>query len=279
MKANLQIGRIGGIPLQFHWTFVLVLLWLVFDSWQPSAGLDWGNFFWLLSWVALVFVAVLAHEMGHAFMGKRMGVQTEKIVLYPIGGGAFLNEIPEDTRKEMWIALAGPGTNLLIALAMLPLLWWGDSRAVDVLSAFVHPTGNYFLAGVNHTTYLLAVFFSLNVLLGVFNLLPAFPLDGGRILRAVLNRHYPRTRATIMAASWGIGWALLLLALGFYQQDVFFALGALLILALAMMEIQVQLRRQQPGSRYREGCYANTIPCFSTPHRIASRGLTGGRTF
>jgi Zn-dependent protease len=246
MKTSLQIGRIAGVPLQFHWSFLLVGLWLVYDSWVPGYGFNWDNFQWLLVWISMVFLAVLLHELGHALVARRWGIETEKIVLYPIGGGAFLEKMPEVPREEISIALAGPAVNFLLAGLMVPIMWYsGNEDYLLILQLFLQPNGNIVVFDASIWEYLVVVFFALNLLLGTFNLIPAFPLDGGRVLRAVLSKRFSRTRATVMAGRIGMWGGVMMLAAAIYLQDIVFAVGAVLIFLMAASEIQVQRRRER----------------------------------
>lgn len=246
MKTSLQIGRIAGIPLQFHWSFLLVGIWLVYDSWTPGRDFNWDNFQWLLVWISMVFLAVLLHELGHALVARRWGIETEKIVLYPIGGGAFLEKMPEVPREEISIALAGPAVNFVLAGLMVPIIWYsGNEDFLLILKLFIQPNGNIVIFDASIWEYLVVVFFALNLLLGAFNLIPAFPLDGGRVLRAILSIRFSRTRATVLAGRIGMWGGFFLLAAGVYLQDVVFGIGALFIIILAASEIQVQRRRER----------------------------------
>jgi Zn-dependent protease len=246
MKANIQFGRIAGIPVQFHWTFLLVLGWIGYSSWHPGWGIDWANMEWLSIWVGLVFLAVLLHELGHALMARRFGIHTERIVLYPIGGGAFLEEMPEEPHREIWIALAGPLVNLLLALLMVPIIWGSSGHQLtDILQFLLDPGGNVVIYDVATWQYLLVVFFVLNALLAIFNLIPAFPLDGGRILRAILSTRWSRLQATRLAALVGMGCAVVLFAVGYHIGDLIFAVGSGLIFILAWAELRVQQRRSR----------------------------------
>lgn len=245
MKSSWQLGRIAGIPLQFHWSFILVGLWLLYDSWEPS-GIRWDNFQWLLLWVSAVFLAVLLHELGHALVARRWNIETQKIVLYPIGGGAFLERMPEDPWQEVSIALAGPAVNFLLAGMLVPVIWWSGNENLTLLfQFFLNPQGNIVIFDAATWEYLIVVFFLLNLLLGVFNLIPAFPLDGGRVLRAVLSKYFSRTRATIIAGRVGMAGALLLLGAAVYFSDIVFGVGAVFVFILAWVEIQVQRRRER----------------------------------
>lgn len=244
MKNSLQIGRISGIPIQFHWSFLLVGLWVVYDSWRPGYDFNWDNLQWLLVWIGMIFLAVLLHELGHALAARRWGISTEKIVLYPIGGGAFLERMPEVPREEISIALAGPAVNFALAGLVAPVIWsGGNEQLLQILNLFLRPDGNIVIFDASIWEYLIVVFFVLNMLLGSFNLLPAFPLDGGRVLRALLSKKYSRTRATILAGRIGMWGAVLLLGTGIYLQDYIFAVGSVFIFVLALVEIKVQRRR------------------------------------
>lgn len=246
MKSSWQLGRIAGIPLQFHWSFLLVGLWLLYDSWEPGYGVRWDNFQWLLIWVGTVFLAVLLHELGHALIARRWNIETQKIVLYPIGGGAFLERMPEDPWQEVSIALAGPAVNFLLAAVLFPVIWWGGNENLNLLfQFFLNPQGNIIIFDAATWEYLIVVFFLLNLLLGVFNLIPAFPLDGGRVLRAVLSKYFTRTKATIIAGRVGMFGAALLLAAAVYFSDIVFGIGAVFVFILAWVEIQVQRRRER----------------------------------
>ena len=249
MKSSWQIGRIMGIPLQFHWTFLLVGLWLLYDSWETGVGVQWDNFQWLLTWVVTVFLAVLLHELGHALVASHWRIDTQKIVLYPIGGGAFLERMPEDPWQEISIALAGPMVNFLLAALVAPFIWWGGNANLPLLfQLFLNPHGNIVVFDAATWEYVVVVFFILNLLLGAFNLIPAFPLDGGRVLRALLSKYFTRTQATIIAGRVGMLGATILLGTAIYLSDIVFGVGALFVFLLAWIEIQVQRRRERLSS-------------------------------
>ena len=192
MAWSTQIGRIFGVPIRLHLTFLLLLGWLAI------AGLTSGDLSLLLLSVGL-FGCVLAHELGHSVAAQRYGVQVMDITLLPIGGLARMASIPREPRQEFWIAVAGPAVNFVLA----PLLF-GAHRLLEGAPAPLEIlTAKGFLLGK------LAL---LNVGMGLFNLLPAFPLDGGRILRAALAERMPYIKATQIASSLG---QLLAFGLGF----------------------------------------------------------------
>jgi Zn-dependent protease len=186
-----HLGRIWGIPTRIHASFALVLLWVGFSTWSDvHSGLA---VMFGLGFALAVFACVLLHEFGHALVARRFGIETRRITLLPIGGVAELERSPEDPRAEMWIAAAGPAVNFAIAgvLALIGLsfgLFSGSGLLSVVLSGLLWA----------------------NLMLGAFNLVPAFPMDGGRVFRAWAAGRYNRVRATQMATKLGRA-----LALGF----------------------------------------------------------------
>jgi Zn-dependent protease len=156
-----------------------------------------------LTFLCTVFLCVLLHEFGHALTARLFGIQTFDITLLPIGGLARLERIPRNPWQEFWIAIAGPAVNVAIVAALLPF-----SAALNSVRELL-PTN---VAAAGFLTQLI----SINVTLVVFNLLPAFPLDGGRVLRSVLAMFLPYTRATNIAAACGQVMAVLFGIVGFF---------------------------------------------------------------
>jgi Zn-dependent protease/CBS domain-containing protein len=185
MSWSLPIIRIAGIQLRIHITFLLLIGWLAIGYYSQggSAAAVAGVLV-----ILLLFACVVLHEFGHAFAAKAFGINTPDITLLPIGGVARLERMPEEPIQELIIAAAGPAVNLIIALC---LFLTGGS--------FVYPP----TAGSSLNDVLLTI----NVVLLLFNLLPAFPMDGGRVLRALLATRLSYARATQIAASIGQGCA------------------------------------------------------------------------
>jgi Zn-dependent protease/CBS domain-containing protein len=199
MGSALRIGRIAGIDVYLHWTFGLLIAWAI--GYYVLGGADAPTTVAGVTLILAVFGCVVLHELGHALMARRFGVPTKDITLYPIGGVARLQRIPEHPTQELLVALAGPAVNVAIAA----LIWVGAA----VLGAPVgRPTGLGDPLG-HFWPNLLWV----NVVLVVFNLLPAFPMDGGRVLRALLAYKLDYARATQIAA--GVGQAMAIL-FGFF---------------------------------------------------------------
>ncbi|HEX8705053.1 MAG TPA: site-2 protease family protein [Myxococcaceae bacterium] len=191
MAWSFRIGRIAGIDLKLHVTFAVILA-LGAAQWAQTHGARGAAFGALL--VCLLFACVVLHELGHALMARRFGITTHAIVLLPIGGIAQLAHSPRQPQHELWISVAGPAVNLVIS-------------AVLLLTAFL--TG---LAGLPEESVrallsqpsaaaLLLWLLGANVTMALFNLLPALPMDGGRILRAVLAMRLDPARATLLAAT------------------------------------------------------------------------------
>jgi Zn-dependent protease len=199
MNLTTRLGRIAGIDVRVHATFWLLLGFAALVPLLAGKGLAGalgGALF-----IAAMFGIVVLHELGHALAARRYGIATLDITLLPIGGVARLERMPESPRQEIVVALAGPAVNLALALVLL----------VGVLVAGVGPWLG--LPGLGAETFLTRLFWA-NLLLAAFNLIPAFPMDGGRVLRALLALRLDRVRATWIAARIGQGFAVLLGLLG-----------------------------------------------------------------
>ena len=199
MKWSWKLVRLAGIDVYVHATFLLLIVWIGLGYWQLE-----GTLLAVLSGVSLIlalFACVVLHELGHALTARRYGIRTRHITLLPIGGVAAMERMPEDPKQEIIVALAGPAVNLVIAACLW--VWLSISDAL-VTVIYFDLTGGLFLEQL----------MLLNVVLAVFNLLPAFPMDGGRVLRAALSMRLDRNRATQLAARVGQGLALCLGYLG-----------------------------------------------------------------
>jgi Zn-dependent protease len=176
----LDLGRLFGIQIRASWTFVLVLAALLFAAAQGGRLESGATTF------VVLLLAVLLHEIGHALCAQRFGIHVVDITFWPLGGMARMSEVPESPRIEAWIALAGPLTNLaVVALALPPLL-------IQLGTPLVGAEDAWWLR-------LLAETFWIHLSLGVFNLIPAFPMDGGRVLRALLATRHSWLQATELA--------------------------------------------------------------------------------
>jgi Zn-dependent protease/CBS domain-containing protein len=207
---NLRLGRYFGIPIEIHWTFWLLLAYVFFGSLGDDGSTS--EAFFTVAFVLAIFTCVVLHELGHALAARRYGVKTRDITLYPIGGVARLERIPERPMEELIVAIAGPLVNVVIAGA----LYLGGVRLPSNLEQPSALTTGDFLSRL----------LMVNCVLVFFNLLPAFPMDGGRIFRAFLALFMDYVRATRIASSMGQFMAILFgfLGLSGYPMLLFIAL-------------------------------------------------------
>ena len=205
MKWSWKIATIAGIDVFIHATFLLIIGWVGLSYWQQTGTLPGtleGIFFTLI-----LFGCVVLHEFGHALTARRYGIKTRDITLYPIGGVARLERMPDKPFQEFWVALAGPAVNVVIAVLLFGWL---------IISGTMAP-----LAGVSMTSGpFIERLLLVNVSLVIFNLIPAFPMDGGRILRSLLALRLEYTHATQIAATVGQGLALLLGLVGLFSNPL-----------------------------------------------------------
>lgn len=185
MKGSLQLGEVAGIRIQVHATFALLLLWIALSYWQLTGS--WAAVLSAVTFVLALFGCVVLHELGHALTARHFGIRTRSITLLPIGGVAAIEETPDNPTEEIIIALAGPLVSLSIAALLgLWLFATGSLVPAEQLDAIDGP--------------FLQRLMLVNVLLALFNLVPAFPMDGGRVLRALLSFVVGPVAATRIAA-------------------------------------------------------------------------------
>jgi len=215
MINSWDIGSVQGIKLRVHWTFLLLPLWIFASA--ISSGMGLTSAIVSLMFVIAIFGCVLLHELGHAFAAQQFGIGTRDITLLPIGGVAALERIPQIPLRELWIAAAGPLVNVVIALIIF---------AIQIMTG-----------PGNSTAYL---FFSqlmiANVALVLFNLIPAFPMDGGRILRSLLGLKLRYVMATTIATRTSQFCAVVFGLLGLFSGQVLILLAALFVYFAAQSE-------------------------------------------
>ena len=201
MKWSTKIGSFAGINVYVHTTFLALIAWVAFAHWQTahSVSAAVGG----VAFVLALFACVVLHEFGHALTAKRFGIRTREITLLPIGGLARLERMPDDPKQELWVAAVGPAVNVIIAVALLVVM--------QVTGTFA-PLSTLSVTSGSFLERLLIV----NVFLAAFNMLPAFPMDGGRVLRALLAIRMDYTRATQLAANIGQGMALVFGLIGLF---------------------------------------------------------------
>lgn len=193
-KGTLQIARIAGIPIRLHWSFGFIFLWVAYNGWKEDMAMY--SILLMEMYVVILFCCVVLHEYGHALMARKYGHHTRDILLTPIGGIARLESISEKPIQEFWIAIAGPAVNIVIAIVLgAIILIMGISKFFPQEYAF--PEADASLRSI------LPLIMISNIMLALFNFIPAFPMDGGRILRALLSMKFPRLKSTIIAARIG----------------------------------------------------------------------------
>ena len=259
MNWSFDIGRIFGIRIRVHYAFLFLLL-LIGWSASRTGGLAAA----LMSMVAicLVFVFVVLHELGHSLVAMRFGVRVWDITLLPIGGMARMESIPESPFQEICIALAGPAVNFICVLLLLPFL-----VGISLSKTLLFP-------GAVVTGQILHMLVQINLMLGIFNLLPAFPLDGGRVARAFMAMRMPYLAATSRAVRLGRYVALGLCVVSLWQGSLWLILIALFIfMAGKQEELAVRAREFQrrvvdfPGAPAR-GVYFDPYALEETARRI-----------
>lgn len=227
-KGSLRIGKIFGIEVLIHWTFLLLIAYIVIMNRLQGSSLS--EMVYTLLFIGVLFVCVTLHEMGHALTARKYGCRTRDIILLPIGGLARMEKLPEDPRQEIKVAIAGPLVNLFIALLLYVLLrfWIGLPQIME-------------LSKINAETFVLNLLIA-NALLFAFNLIPAFPLDGGRILRGWLSLSRPKHEATRLAAGIGQLLAIVFVVIGLFSNPFLVFIGIFIYLG-AQMESDYYLSR------------------------------------
>ncbi len=264
MIGGFRIARLFGIDVKIHWTFVFIVL-LVGLRWASAgpAGIAFG-----LTLVALLFLCVTLHEFGHALVAQRFGIAVREIVLLPIGGVAVMGRMPEKPKQELLIAIAGPLVNVAILAVLVPVwliaggtfpgllesMWSGDGRLTSVAAA-----------GMS----LLATLIGANAMLIAFNMIPAFPLDGGRVLRSLLAMQMPHVRATRIAATIGQVAAVILALLGLASGQWMLAVIAFFIFMGAGAESAAAQTGTVLATRRVGDAYNKTAIALTMDHRMS----------
>lgn len=236
MKGSFSIGRIFGVNIRIHWTFFLLAGWF---AWWGGDGTGWLATAWSLSLLAGLFACVVLHELGHSLVAIRFGGQVQAITLLPIGGVALMRRLPERPLHEFLVAIAGPAVNVGVFLA-LALLRGGFPSWVGAET----PAGGW--------REWLDTIMRANVIMAVFNLIPAFPMDGGRVLRSALAWKLSRDRATRWAAVVGQVFAVGFVALGLYTNPMLAVIGVFIFAGAGREEYTVRLRAALEGVRARD---------------------------
>ena len=232
MGWAIPIFSIRGTVIRIHITFLLFLVWLwaIFYR-QGGAEAAWEG----TTFVVLIFLCVLLHELGHVFAARRYGVHTTTVTLWPFGGISNLERMPDRPSEELVVALAGPAVNVVIATVLI--LYLGATLDLEQLTKIENPKISMAvkIAGAN-------------VILVLFNLIPAFPMDGGRVLRALLAIRMGNARATELAASIGQGFAVVFGILGIFYNPMLIIIAVFIFLAASGEAAHAQLRAVARGA-------------------------------
>ncbi len=224
MGMALHLGTFAGIPVRIHWTFGLLLLFVGFTAF--TNGLKTSQSIGFIVYILVLFFCVVLHEFGHALTAKKYGVNTRDIVLSPIGGLARLESMPEKPMQELHISIAGPLVNLVIAAVLGLGLLLGTGHLMPEWNDFLFDQPIEFLRYI----------WFMNLALFVFNLIPAFPMDGGRILRSLLTLKMGRVKATRIATTIGRAFAIGFVVFGIFNQQLVLSLIGLFIFMMAGAE-------------------------------------------
>jgi len=211
MKGAFRIGSYRNIGVFIHWTFLLLLVWVAGNSFFE--GSEWKEIGEELLFLLSVFFCVLLHEFGHALSAARYGIPTKDITLLPIGGLARLERLPEKPVQELIVAVAGPLVNVAIIIVLLLIMFLG--KGLPMAFDFVDINSNSFLVN------LLLV----NISLVIFNMIPAFPMDGGRVLRSLLSMKLSKSKATKIAARIGQLISVLFVIVGWFYNPMLILIG------------------------------------------------------
>jgi Zn-dependent protease/CBS domain-containing protein len=233
MLWSLTVARVAGTAVRIHVTFLLFLVWIWYAYYrQGGAPAAWEG----VIFVSLLFFCVLLHEFGHVLAARYFGIKTPDITLWPFGGIASLERIPEKPSQEFAVAIAGPLVNVVIAAGLI--LYLGTtSMDVQTLAKIEDPAASMAvkLAGAN-------------IFLVLFNLIPAFPMDGGRVLRALLATRFSFGRATEIAAMVGQGFAVVFGILGIFTNPMLIVIAVFVFLAASAEAGHAQLRDVSRGA-------------------------------
>lgn len=238
---SLRVGKFFGIDVFVHWTFWIIVIWIFLmqlgQEGSVATGVEGALF------ILSIFVCVVLHEFGHALTAKRFGVATRDITLYPIGGISSFESLPKRPWDELLISLAGPAVNIVIA-SLLGIY-------LSVSGQFPETASLETARSAFDLPFLFSLFLA-NIMLAVFNLIPAFPMDGGRVLRALLSFATNRARATAIAATIGQLLAILFVFLGFFYNFWLVFIGLFIFLGAGGEAAFEKVKADLEGLRIRD---------------------------
>jgi len=232
MKWSWKLATVAGIEVKMHATFLLIVAWIGFSYYLTGGTLTAALLG--IAFLLALFLCVVLHEFGHALTARRFGIQTRDITLLPIGGVARLERMPDKPMQELWVALAGPAVNLVIAaLFFLGLALTTGAPSLTATSL----TGGPFLERLMFV----------NIFLVVFNMIPAFPMDGGRVVRALLATRLEYTQATQIAATLGQGIAFIFGLVGLFTNPFLVFIALFVYIGAAQEASMAQMRGALSG--------------------------------
>jgi Zn-dependent protease len=241
VNGSIKLFDVAGTAVRVHPTFFLLLIWIGAvhlikgSTWDALTG---------IAFVIVLFACVVLHEFGHILMARRFGIATPDVTLLPIGGVASMERLPEKPREEILVALAGPAVNLVIATVLISLI--GDQLDLEKFAQIEAPKPGF-----------LEQIAIANLVLFVFNLIPAFPMDGGRVLRAILTLKVGYTRATRMAATFGQALAVLFGVVGLLGNPFLVLIAIFIFLAASGEANYVEMKDQARGHSVRDAMIAS----------------------
>lgn len=247
MGVTMPIGKLMGIPMKLHWSIFIFLLYIPFICYYKKIGT--ADTILLVVLIVLILFSVLLHELGHAYAARNMGIKTHDIVLSLIGGVARLEKIPEDPWQEFKVAFAGPLVNLfifsLLTLFLMISFWVGVTPITPTLENLMDP--RIFINRFDAPLIIVLIYgLALsNLVLFIFNLLPVFPMDGGRIFRAILSKNLGRSRATKIASITGKILAVGLIGAGVFLMRPIWSIIGIFVYLMADIENNQEQQSQR----------------------------------
>ncbi len=232
MKWSFKLAKILGIEVKVHSTFFLLILWIGFSYWITEKNLP--SVFNGILFILLLFLFVVFHEFGHALTARKYGIKTRDITLLPIGGVARLEKMPKKPSQELAVAIAGPLVNLFFAIVLFAGLFLTNNFPTNQQIGITNGSIWWRLATVNLSLF-------------IFNLIPAFPMDGGRIIRALLAMRMEYTKATQVAASLGQGIALIFGLFGLFGNPLLLFIAFFVWIGASQESSMVQMESAMSG--------------------------------
>ena len=215
MKGSIYLGKYAKVKVFVHWTFFILIIYILFLG--ISLGQQASAIGWHILFILSVFLCIILHEFGHVITGQKLGYKTKDIIILPIGGISRFEKLPDSPKEEFLISISGPLVNLVIAILLY---------MISPFSLSNFPSLD--LTELNRANFLFLLF-EVNLLLGIFNLVPAFPMDGGRVFRALLSLFISKIKATEIASAVGTVFAIGFILLGIFFNPFLVLIGLFII--------------------------------------------------